>query len=90
MSLTDVIIVGGGVMGCASAWLLARRGLRVTVLERSVPGAEASSAAAGILGVTAEAHPNGAMSELARASGALYPAFCAGLSKATDIDVYPA
>jgi len=83
----DVVIVGGGVMGCASAWLLARRGLSVTVLERSVPGAEASSAAAGILGVSAEDHAPGAMSELARASGARYARFCADLGRATEIDV---
>ncbi|HVJ17506.1 MAG TPA: FAD-dependent oxidoreductase, partial [Polyangiaceae bacterium] len=84
---TDVVIVGGGVMGCASAWLLAQRGLEVTVLERSVPGAEASSAAAGILGVGAEEHAPGAMTELAHKSGALYPAFCRELGRATGIDV---
>lgn len=44
-----VIIVGGGVMGTSVALSLAQRGAEVLVLERSVPGAEASSAAAGIL-----------------------------------------
>lgn len=45
-----VVIVGGGVMGCATALSLAGRGVKdVTVLERAVPGAEASSAAAGML-----------------------------------------
>jgi glycine oxidase len=56
MASKDVVIVGGGVMGCASALRLAQAGLSVTVLERSVPGAEASSAAAGILGPAVEAH----------------------------------
>ncbi len=51
----DVVIVGGGVMGCSVALRLAEAGLRPLVLERSVPGAEASSAAAGILGPLAEA-----------------------------------
>ena len=46
----DVAIVGGGIMGSAIALRLAQRGLRVTVIERGIPGAEASSAAAGILG----------------------------------------
>ena len=51
----DVIVIGGGVMGCSIALRLAEQGASVTVLERSVPGAEASSAAAGILGPCIEA-----------------------------------
>ena len=51
-----VAIVGGGVMGCATALVLAARGAEVVVLERAVPGAEASSAAAGILGAQVELH----------------------------------
>jgi glycine oxidase len=43
-------------MGCASALALADRGVDVVVLERAVPGAEASSAAAGILGAQVELH----------------------------------
>ena len=49
-----VVIIGAGVMGCATAWRLAQAGVRVTVLERALPGAEASSAAAGILGAQTE------------------------------------
>lgn len=41
-------------MGCTSALVLAERGADVVVLERAVPGAEASSAAAGILGAQVE------------------------------------
>jgi glycine oxidase len=51
-----VAIIGGGVMGCATALAIAERGGDVTVLERAVPGAEASSAAAGILGAQVELH----------------------------------
>ncbi len=51
-----VAVVGGGVMGCATALVLAGRGAEVVVLERAVPGAEASSAAAGILGAQVELH----------------------------------
>jgi FAD-dependent oxidoreductase domain-containing protein 1 len=40
-----VVIVGGGVMGCATAWFLAREhGVRVTVIERDASYATASSA----------------------------------------------
>jgi glycine oxidase len=51
-----IAIIGGGVMGCATALALAKRGADAIVLERAVPGAEASSAAAGILGAQAELH----------------------------------
>jgi glycine oxidase len=83
----DVVIVGGGVMGSACAWRLAESGSRVVVLEKSVPGAEASSAAAGILGMRAEAHGPGPMSELLLASGRLYPEWAKRLRKVTGIDV---
>ena len=45
----DVLIIGGGIIGCSIAWRLAQAGMKVTVLDRSEPGAEASSAAAGML-----------------------------------------
>jgi len=51
-----VAVVGGGVMGCSVALAVAERGAEVVVLERAVPGAEASSAAAGILGAQVELH----------------------------------
>jgi glycine oxidase len=45
----DVIIAGGGVIGASIAWRLARNHLRVLLLDASKIGAEASSAAAGML-----------------------------------------
>jgi glycine oxidase len=68
-----VVVIGGGIMGCASALALAERGVRVTVLERAVPGAEASSAAAGILGAQAELHEPGPLVEVFLKSRAMYP-----------------
>lgn len=47
---TDVIIVGGGVMGCSIAYQLAKQGVRATVLERSQAGSGASGATAGVIG----------------------------------------
>lgn len=86
-NVPDVLIIGGGIMGTSAAWELASHGARVVVLERSVPGAEASSAAAGILGAQAEAHAPGPMAELCIASRARYAKFAAALSKETRIDV---
>jgi len=40
---TDVIIVGGGVMGCAAAWRLARAGQRVRLLEQFAIGQDRGS-----------------------------------------------
>lgn len=48
-SRSDVVIVGGGVIGCAVAYTLAKEHLSVTVLERTAIAAESSGAAAGIL-----------------------------------------
>ena len=86
-SSADVVIIGGGLMGCACALYLARQGIKSLVLERSVPGAEASSAAAGMLAPQAEAHGPGPMTELMARSAKLYPAFCQALQEATGIDV---
>src|SRR3954470_11242903 len=83
----DVAIIGGGIMGCAVALRLAQRGLRVTVIERGIPGAEASSAAAGILGPQMEADGPGPLLELGLRSRALYAALASELRDVTGIDV---
>lgn len=44
---SDVLIIGGGIVGCATAWMLAREGVDVTVIEARAPGAGASGANAG-------------------------------------------
>ncbi|MGD0265765.1 MAG: FAD-binding oxidoreductase [Candidatus Methylomirabilota bacterium] len=38
----ELVIVGGGIVGCAAAYYLARRGRKVVLLEKSVIGGEAS------------------------------------------------
>lgn len=47
--MTDAIVIGGGVMGLATARALRRRGRSVTLLERGQPGRAASWASAGIV-----------------------------------------
>ena len=83
-----VVIIGGGVMGCVSAWRLAEAGVHVTVLERALPGAEASSAAAGILGAQCENEGPGPLLDLCVASRAMWPAFAAQVREASGVDVH--
>ncbi|HEY0705172.1 MAG TPA: glycine oxidase ThiO [Polyangia bacterium] len=83
----DVVVVGAGVMGCAVALRLAQRGVAVTIIERGIPGAEASSAAAGILGPQWESEGPGPLLELGLRSRALYPAFAAELRELSGIDI---
>jgi glycine oxidase len=74
-------------MGTSCALALARRGAQVVVLEKSVPGAEASSAAAGILGAGLESTKPGPLYDLCRASMKLYPNWVQELQKDTGVDV---
>lgn len=45
----DVVLIGGGVIGLISAWMLAKQGLQVHLLERGEVGKESSWAGAGII-----------------------------------------
>ena len=42
MSVSEVVIVGGGVTGLSAGWWLARSGVKVTVLDKFIVGWEAS------------------------------------------------
>lgn len=86
----DVLVIGAGVVGCAIAYRLARAGLRPLVLERSVPGSEASSAAAGMLAAQMEAsgeHGSAHSLDLALASRDRFASWAASLAEDTGIDV---
>ena len=49
MRKSDVLIVGGGLIGCATAWYLAREGAKVTLLDSGDFGMGASGQNAGSL-----------------------------------------
>lgn len=84
---TDVVVIGAGVQGCAVALRLAQAGRRVTVLERAVPGAEASSAAGGILSPGVEAEEPGPFYDLCAASLQRWPAFAAEVERLSGVAV---
>ncbi|WP_197322895.1 TIGR03364 family FAD-dependent oxidoreductase [Ralstonia solanacearum] len=69
-AVTDVAIVGAGILGLAHAAAALRRGLRVTVFERSEAAVGASIRNFGQMLVTGQ--PPGIMLDLARESRALY------------------
>jgi len=83
----DVLIVGAGVIGCALARELAGRGRRVLVLERSEPGAEASSAAAGILSPQSDCRSSGPFFDLALESRTAYADWVSRLERDTGLSV---
>lgn len=85
--IADVAVLGGGVIGCATARELARRGLSVVVVERDTPGLGATSAAAGMLSPLSESEETGPFLELALSSLDRYPSFVAALFEETGIDV---
>lgn len=45
----DAIVVGAGIIGCATAWELAKEGRKVVVFDRGAVGRQASWAGAGLL-----------------------------------------
>ena len=83
---SDILVIGGGIHGCATALRLAQAGAEVTVLERSVPGAEASTAAGGILSPGVEAQHGGPLLALAQESMRRWPSFVEELRDASGLD----
>ncbi len=84
---SDVVVVGGGVIGCGIAWRLAERGVTVRVVERATPGSEATWAAGGMLSPLAEADRPGPFLDLALASLERFPDFVEAVEAASGIDV---
>jgi glycine oxidase len=77
---SDVIVIGGGIIGLSVALELQRRGASVHVLERREPGREASWAGAGMLAAQDPDTPE-CLRELAIASAAMYPKWVADLEQ---------
>jgi glycine oxidase len=83
----DVVIAGGGVIGLSAAWLAARDGLAVAVVDPS-PGTGASWAAAGMLAPVTEVHYNEeALLELNLRAAEAWPGFAAEIERATGLEV---
>src|SRR5262245_18021634 len=82
----EIVIVGGGVIGCGMARELAGAGCRVTLLEKDRIAAEASSAAAGILCSQLEAETPSPLVEFGMESLRGYAGFVEALRHETGLD----
>ncbi|MBT2525762.1 glycine oxidase ThiO [Streptomyces sp. ISL-99] len=80
---SDVLVVGGGIIGLVTAWRAAQRGLRVAVADPE-PGGGAARVAAGMLAAVTELHyGEQTLLGLNLASAERYPAFVAELEAAS-------
>jgi glycine oxidase len=84
---TDVVVVGGGVIGLSIAWRAAASGLMVTVVDPR-PGRGASWAAAGMLAPAGEAHfGEEALTALNLAAADRWPRFARDLEASSGLPV---
>lgn len=79
---TDVVIIGGGLVGLATATACAARGADLTVLSAHRPG-EASTAAAGMLAPGMESGDPGPAHDFAIRARDLYPSYLDALAEMT-------
>jgi glycine oxidase len=83
----DCVVIGGGIVGAATARALAARGSRILLVDRGMPGGEASGAAAGMLAPQVEAAAGDPLLPLALAARDAYPALVAELDRRTGVNV---
>ncbi len=86
-SCFDCVVLGGGVIGLALARELARRAVRVAVVERGQVGREASWAGAGILPPASEQAALHPYDQLRAMAFRLHPVWAEELFEETGIDI---
>jgi glycine oxidase len=83
----DIIVIGGGIVGCAIGYELARRGASVQIVEERTAGMGATQAAAGILAPHIEVSSPTSFLDLAVRSLALFDDFMARAQADSQIPV---
>ena len=71
----EIVVVGAGIVGCAIAYELSRRGASVIVIDDRAPGMGATQASAGVLAPFIEARNDGPLIELTARSLGLFDDF---------------
>jgi glycine oxidase ThiO len=83
--MTDVLIIGGGIIGLASAIALTQKGANVTIVERDRCGHGATWAAAGMLAPEAEGL-EGELLAFGLRSRSMYPQWIANLMRLSGLE----
>ena len=84
---SDLIIVGGGIIGCAIAYYATKAGLRTTIVEREKLGGKASAVAAGLIAPAGQIKARSPFGDIATASFHLFPDLAKELYEDTRIDI---
>ncbi len=84
---SDIVVIGAGIVGCAVAYELARRGASVEVLDERVIGRGATQASAGILAPYLELHEGSPLLALAVQSLGLFDEFVEHVASDSGITV---
>lgn len=88
MKKPDVVVVGAGVMGCATAYWLSKAGCTVTVIEQEGLAHGASGMSPAMIGPVVEGTPEDArMAELARTSLELHDELSRSLPEESNVDI---
>lgn len=84
----DVVIIGGGVAGCATAYYLSLAGVKATIIEKEGVGSQASGFSAGGLNPLEGSCIPGPLSALAMTSFRLHKELWGKLKQQTGIDFH--
>jgi glycine oxidase len=85
MSSPEVIVVGGGIIGCSIAWRLAQKGASVAIYDAGRIGAESSWAGAGMLAPGGEVENTSNWAYRSIESLKMYPEFLKELQEESGI-----
>ncbi len=83
----DVLVLGGGLVGSAVAWGLAREGAQVTVLDQDDGAFRASRGNFGLVWIQGKGYGLSPYARWSRSSATRWPALAAALLDETGIDV---
>jgi len=82
----EVVIVGGGIVGCTTAYFLARKGVKATIIEKEAVGSCASGFAAGLLNPLNGQGIPGPLEPLARESFRMHSHLAEEVKAETGVD----